>query len=109
MYLYSPNGYGEYALDRALQRILCSDVTETDIHCTKVRFMTQKISKYSSVIFCILLYDAKGEAFFYVYPEGDERYDHEAGALRSGLVGYEITLACYAGTHIVKDFKNKHN
>lgn len=98
-----------YHLDRTIQRISCSDVTETDIHCTKVQFMTQRIAKYSSVIFCIVLHDANGEAFFYVYPKGEERSDYATVALKSGLVGHEITLACYAGTHIVKDFKNKHN
>ena len=98
-----------HRLNRTIQRIPCSDVAETDIHCTKVRFMTQRVGKYSSVIICIVLYDAKGEAFFYVYPKGDERTDFATETLKNSLVGFEITLACYASTHIVKSFKNKHN
>ncbi len=107
--VYVIRAFRRYRLDREIQRIPCSDVTETDIHCTKVQFMTQRIAKYSSVIFCIVLYDAKGEAFFYIYPKGDERTDYATEALKSGLVGFEITLACYSGTHIVKSFKNKQN
>lgn len=105
-----------HRLNRTIQRIPCSDVAETDIHCTKVRFMTQRVGKYSSVagkyssvIICIVLYDAKGEAFFYVYPKGDERTDFATETLKKSLVGFEITLACYVGTHIVKSFKNKHD
>lgn len=98
-----------HQLNSTIQRIPCSDVTETDIHCTKVRFMTQKIAKYSSVIFCIEFHDAKGEAFFYVYPKGEERSDYATVAFKNGLIGHEITLACYTGTHIVMSFKNKHD
>jgi hypothetical protein len=98
-----------HRLNRTIQRIPCSDVAETDIHCTKVQFMTQRVGKYSSVIICIVLYDAKGEAFFYVYPKGDERTDYATETLKNSLVGFEITLACYTGTHIVKSFNNKHD
>ena len=98
-----------HRLNSTIQRIPCSDVAETDIHCTKVQFMTQRVGKYSSVIICIVLYDAKGEAFFYVYPKGDERTDYATETLKNSLVGFEITLACYTGTHIVKSFKNKHD
>ena len=98
-----------HRLNSTIQRIPCSDVAETDIHCTKVQFMTQRVGKYSSVISCIVFYDAKGEAFFYVYPKGDERTDYATETLKNSLVGFEITLACYTGTHIVKSFKNKHD
>ena len=98
-----------HRLNRTIQRIPCSDVAETDIHCTKVQFMTKRVGKYSSVIICIVLYDAKGEAFFYVYPKGDEITDFATETLKNSLVGFEITLACYTGTHIVKSFKNKHD
>ena len=98
-----------HRLNRTIQRIPCSDVAETDIHCTKVQFMTQRVGKYSSVIICIVLYDAKGKAFFYVYPKGDERTDYATETLKNSLVGFEITLTCYASTHILKSFKNKHN
>ena len=98
-----------YRLDSEIQRIPCSDVTETDIHCTKVQFMTQRAGKYSSVIMCMILHNENGETFFYVYPKGDERTDYATETLKSSLVGFEITLACYSGTHIVKSFKNKQN
>ena len=95
-----------HRLDSELQRIPCSDVTETNIHCTKVQFMTQRVGKYSSVIMCMILYDENGEAFFYVYPKGDERTDYATETLKSSLVGFGITLACYSGTHIVNSFMN---
>lgn len=98
-----------HRLNNAIQKIDSTDETEICIHCTKVQFMTQRVGKYSSVIICIVLYDAKGEAFFYVYPKGDERTDYATETLKNSLVGFEITLACYASTHIVKSFKNKHN
>lgn len=98
-----------YRLDNELQRIPCSDITETDIYCTKVQFMTQRVGKYSSVIMCMILHHENGEAFFYVYPKGEERTDYATETLKSSLVGLEITLACYSGTHIVKSFKNKQN
>ena len=98
-----------HRLNSTIQRIPCSDVAETDIHCTKVQFMAQRAGKYSSVISCIVLYDTKGEAFFYVYPKGDERTDYATETLKNSLVGFKITLACYTGTHIVKSFKNKHD
>lgn len=98
-----------HRLNNAIQKIDSTDETEICIHCTKVQFMTQRVGKYSSVIICIVLYDAKGEAFFYVYPKGDERTDYATETLKNSLVGFEITLACYVGTHIVKSFKNKHD
>ena len=98
-----------HRLNNAIQKIDSTDETEICIHCTKVQFMTQRVGKYSSVISCIVLYDAKGEAFFYVYPKGDERTDYATETLKNSLVGFEITLACYTGTHIVKSFKNKHD
>jgi hypothetical protein len=98
-----------HRLNNAIQKIDSTDETEICIHCTKVQFMTQRVGKYSSVIICIVLYDAKGEAFFYVYPKGDERTDYATETLKNSLVGFEITLACYTGTHIVKSFKNKHD
>lgn len=98
-----------HRLNNAIQKIDSTDETEIWIHCTKVQFMTQRVGKYSSVISCIVLYDAKGEAFFYVYPKGDERTDYATETLKNSLVGFEITLTCYASTDIVKSFKNKHN
>ena len=98
-----------HRLNNAIQKIDSTDETEICIHCTKVQFMTQRVGKYSSVIICIVLYDAKGEAFFYVYPKADERTDYATETLKNSLVGFEITLACYTGTHIVKSFKNKHD
>ena len=98
-----------HRLNTAIQKIDRTDETEICIHCTNVQFMTQRVGKYSSVIICIVLYDAKGNAFFYVYPKGDERTDFATETLKNSLVGFEITLACYTGTHIVKSFKNKHD
>lgn len=96
-------------LNRAIQKISCSNLTETDIHCTKARFMTQRIAKYSSVIAVIVLQSEMGETFFYVYPKGEERSDYMTVALKNSLVGYELTLVCYADTHIVQSFHNKHS
>lgn len=98
-----------HRLNNAIQKIDSTDETEICIRCTKMRFMTQPVGKHSSVIMCMILYNENGEAFFYVYPKGDERTDYATETLKSSLVGFEITLACYAGTHIVKSWKNKQN
>ena len=98
-----------HRLNNAIQKLDSTDATEIWIHCTKVQFIPQRAGKYSSVIICIVLYDEKGEAFFYVYPKGDERTDYATETLKNSLVGFEITLACYTGTHIAKSFKNKHD
>lgn len=74
------------------------------IRCRKVSFLLRPVSQYSHVILCILFRDEAGDVYCYIYPTVQAPSDFVTKQLRSQLQGKNLTLNCYAGTHIVKDF-----
>ena len=104
--VYTVQAIRRHRLNRMVRRIQSNDAYDIRIRCTKVRFMTKRITKYTSVIYAMEVFNENGNAFFYIFPIGDERSDYATNDLRKSLVGRELSLTCYADTHIVKSFPN---
>ena len=104
--VYTVQAIRRHRLNRMVRRIQSNDAYDIRIRCTKVRFMTKRITKYTSVIYAMEVLDETETAFFYVFPIGDERSDYQTNDLRKCLVAHELTLTCYTDTHIVKSFPN---
>ena len=89
---------------RQIKRIQYSTGQAVPIRCRKVSFLLRPVSQYSHVILCILFRDEAGQRYCYIYPSALPPADSTVKQLRSQLQGKNLTLNCYAGTHIVKDF-----
>jgi len=89
---------------RQIKNISYSTGQAVPIRCRKVSFLLRPVSQYSHVILCILFRDEAGDAYCYIYPTVQAPSDFVTKQLRSQLQGKNLTLTCYAGTHIVKDF-----
>ena len=73
--VYTVQAIRRHRLNRMVRRIQSNDAYDIRIRCTKVRFMTKRITKYTSVIYAMEVFNENGNAFFYIFPIGDERSD----------------------------------
>ena len=73
-----------------------------EITCKKVSFLTQPISKHSSVIICIVLTDENGKKYYDIV---NGISDSAKKATKAELLNAKVTLNCYVNTNCVKTYQ----
>ena len=102
-------GYGIRALhisklSRLLAKIPYASEERVSFRCRKVRCLERNISRWNSILFCIIFYAEDGRRFYYVYGYPEGLAPEAAKILRQRLNGADVTLTCYKGTTVIKQF-----
>ncbi len=102
-------GYGVRAfrfckVNRLVSKISYATEERVSFRCRRVRFMVRNISKWNSILFCIVFHAQDGRVFYYVYGYPEGVAPEAAKILRQRLNGADVTLTCYQGTTAVKEF-----
>lgn len=84
-----------------LRKVQFSNEQSVSVNCKKILFLLHPVGKHSSAILGIILKDAGGNKFYYVYPKKDEPSDFVKKYIKEQYLG-SIELVCYRNTNIVK-------
>ena len=101
---YLTHGVLCFNIWRKLIKICYTSEQVVSINCHSVSFILKSISKFSSVIACIILTDEMGDKFYYVYLEDKEPSDLARKNIKEQYLGNKIELICYKNTNIIKRF-----
>ena len=72
------------------------------LHCRQIAFLCEPVSRFASVILCVILKDENGKNFYYIYPKKVAPLTFERKKIRQQYLDKEIVLICYQNTNIVK-------
>ncbi len=91
-----------FVIYRDISKIKSLDTQTVKIHCSKVSFITQPISRHTSSIICIIFVDECGKRYYNIIPDMQLQSKKD---VKKALIGCEIALDCYKGTNFVNDFR----
>lgn len=91
-----------YLIFSRINKIKFSANQTIEITCKKVRFLTRPISRYSSVIVCIILVDENGKKY---YDVTNEISDHVKKGTKKELLNAKVSLDCYENTNYVRAYQ----
>ena len=90
-----------FKIYQQLNKIQFSTEQLFPIHCNKISFLYEPISKYFSSIICIIIVDEYGNKFYYVYPKGGPS-EFANKFIKQQCLGKHLELNCYKNTYMIK-------
>lgn len=91
-----------FLIFRQLSKIKFSTEQSVSLYCRNIQFYLQPVSRFSSVVLCIVLVDKNGNKFYYVHPMKRAPFDFSRKLIKEKYIGTNVELICYQNTNIVK-------
>lgn len=70
--------------------------------CSKISFLYQPISRFSTKVLCVVFRDENGRKLYYVYPKKHMPYDFVKKNVIERYLKNKVEFICYKNTNIVK-------
>ena len=96
-----------FVIYRLISKIQYSSEDTITIQCKNVLFLTQPISRFSSVVICTILHNENGDKYYFIYPKGCEVTDFSKKYVKTQFFKNEVELTCYRDTNIVRTIRTK--
>ena len=86
---------------RKIKQIQCASEESVTIQCKKVSFLLKHVSRFSSIIICIILTDENGKKYYHI-TEGISEFSKKS--IKNKLLHSKIDLVCYQNTNFIKKY-----
>lgn len=86
---------------RKIKQIQFASEESVTIQCKKVSFLLKHVSRFSSIIICIILTDENGKKYYHI-TEGISEFSKKA--IKNELLHSKIALVCYQNTNFIKKY-----
>lgn len=82
-----------------INRITSLDEQIITIECSKVKIISQSISKYAFVIICIIITDTSGNKYYSIT---NNLSDYNKISIKNELLHSRLSMTCYKNTNFIK-------
>ena len=102
--MFGIHAYRRFRIARLLKPIQFASEETVTFSCQQVLFGDRYRYRHRTCLLYVIFHAEDGRVFYYVYPDGGEISTLAVKELKQRLVGATLSLPCYIGTTVIKNF-----